>query len=86
MTIEAVKATIRQGIQAAHEAEQTIKRTNASLNDGRSLALATLHDSEHDEVRQARAKLKEAADEIELVLRRLASAKAHAHAYLGTLG
>jgi predicted nucleic acid-binding Zn-ribbon protein len=86
MTIEDVKTTIRQGNQALKEARTTIEQANAHLLDATSIALIALHGTDHDEANKARAGLRDAADEIELVLRRLTAAADHADAYLAALG
>jgi predicted nucleic acid-binding Zn-ribbon protein len=86
MTIEDVKTTIRQGNQAIKEARTTIEQANAHLLDATHIALPALHGTDHHEAQKARAGLRDAAHEIELVLRRLTTAAEHAHAYLATLG
>jgi hypothetical protein len=86
MTIEDVKATIRQGNQALKEARSTIEQANAHLLDATAVALPALHGTDHNEAQQARAGLRDAAHEIELVLRRLTDAAEHADTYLATLG
>lgn len=64
----------------------SVEKANAKLADASALVLATLHDSERDEAQEARDALRKAADEIELVLRRITVAKEHAAAYLATIG
>lgn len=86
MTIGDVKVTIRKGDQALDAARMSIEKANARLADASALANATLHDSERDEAQKARKTLGEAADEVELVLRRVKAAKDHAAAYLSIIG
>ena len=86
MSIEDVKATIRQGTQALDEAKGTIEKAGTSLTDATGLALATLHDSSHEHASEARHLLAEAGREIDLTLRRIGVAKEHARKYLANLG
>ena len=86
MTIQDVKTTIRQGNQALKEARNTIEQANAHLLDATAIALPALAGTEHGEAQQARAGLRDAAHEIELVLRRLTDAAEHANTYLANLG
>ncbi|MEV4494264.1 hypothetical protein AB0J84_00950 [Micromonospora arborensis] len=86
MTIGNVKVTIRKGVQALDNAQMSIERASAKLADASALALATLHDSKRGEAQQSRAALRAAADEVELVLRRITAAKEHAAAYLTVIG
>ncbi|MEU0550840.1 hypothetical protein [Micromonospora sp. NPDC005979] len=86
MTIGDVKVTIRKGDQALDMARMSIEKASAKLADASALALATLHDSERGEAQQSREALREAADEVDLVLRRIVAAKNHAAAYLTAIG
>ncbi|MEU7839457.1 hypothetical protein AB0B39_00645 [Micromonospora sp. NPDC049114] len=86
MTIGDVKVTIRMGDQALDEARISIEKANVRLADASALAIAALHGSERDEAQESRRALREAADEVELVLRRITAAKNHAAAYLAILG
>ncbi|MET8041787.1 hypothetical protein ABZU25_13095 [Micromonospora sp. NPDC005215] len=86
MTISDVKVTIRKGDQALDNARMSIEKANARLADASALAIAALHDSERHEARESRKALREAADEVELVLRHITAAKDHAAAYLATIG
>ncbi|WP_406067034.1 hypothetical protein [Micromonospora sp. NBC_01638] len=86
MTIGDVKVTIRKGDQALDNARMSIEKANARLADASALAIATLHDSKRGEAQESRTALREAADEVELVLRRIKAAKDHAAAYLAIIG
>ncbi|WP_405426599.1 hypothetical protein [Micromonospora sp. NBC_00617] len=86
MTIGDVKVTIRKGDQALDDAQMSIEKANARLADASALAIATLHDSKRGEAQESRTALREAADEVELVLRRIKAAKDHAAAYLAIIG
>ncbi|MDG4779587.1 hypothetical protein O7614_08015 [Micromonospora sp. WMMD961] len=86
MTIGDVKVTIRKGDQALDKAQMSIGKASAKLADASALTLATLHDSERGEAENSRVALREAADEVELVLRRITAAKEHAAAYLAAIG
>ncbi|MFF0230418.1 hypothetical protein [Micromonospora sp. NPDC005254] len=86
MTIGDVKATIRKGDQALDNARMSIEKANARLADASALAIASLHDSQSDEAQESRRALGVAADEVELVLRRIKAAKDHAAAYLTIIG
>ncbi|MBM7492892.1 hypothetical protein JOD64_004114 [Micromonospora luteifusca] len=86
MTIGDVKVTIRKGDQALDNARMSIEKANAKLADATALAIAALHDSERGEAKQSRKALREAADEVEFVLRRIKAAKDHAAAYLAIIG
>ncbi|MEU5780590.1 hypothetical protein [Micromonospora lupini] len=86
MTIGDVKVTIRKGDQALDNARMSIEKANARLADASALAIATLQDSERGEAQESRKALREAANEVELVLRRLKAAKDHAAAYLAIIG
>ncbi|MEK8107666.1 hypothetical protein NKG94_26280 [Micromonospora sp. M12] len=86
MTIGDVKATIRKGDQALDNARMSIEKAHARLADATALAIATLQDSERGEAQESRKALHEAANEVELVLRRIKAAKDHAAAYLAIIG
>ncbi|MCX5069647.1 hypothetical protein OOJ91_27755 [Micromonospora lupini] len=86
MTIGDVKVTIRKGDQALDNARMSIEKANARLADASALAIATLQDSERGEAKESRKALREAANEAELVLRRIKAAKDHAAAYLAVIG
>ncbi|GGO30298.1 hypothetical protein [Micromonospora parathelypteridis] len=85
MTIGDVKVTIRKGSQALDDARMSIEKANAKLAEASALAIATLHDSKGDDAQQSRKALRKAADEVELVLRRLEAAKDHAASYLAII-
>jgi hypothetical protein len=85
-SIDEVKATIRQGNQAASQARQTIESAAARAEAAGSLAGQAVHDSRHAEVQKALTALREAIREAELVSRRLDDAAGHADRYLGMLG
>ncbi|RQX00381.1 hypothetical protein [Micromonospora inaquosa] len=86
MTIGDVKVTIRRGSQSLDEAQMSIEKASARLADASALAIATLRDSKRGEAAESRKALREAVDEVALVLRRIKAAKDHAAAYLAVIG
>lgn len=86
MSIGDVKAELRTGNQSLNQAKTTIEGIGADLAEVSSLALATLHDSQHPEAKEARRALAEATREVKLTLRTVAAAKDGATALLKALG
>lgn len=86
MSVGDVKADLQDGNQSLDQAKTTIEGIGAALAEVRSLALATLHDSQHPEAKKARSALAEATREVELTLRTVAVAKDRSTAFLKALG
>lgn len=74
------------GDHALDDARICIEKAHARLADATALAIATLQDSERGEAQESRKALREAANEVELVLRRIRAAKDHSAAYLAIIG
>lgn len=64
----------------------SVEKARAKLADASELAIATLHGSARNEAQQSRKALREATNEVELVLRCIKAAKDHAAAYLTIIG
>lgn len=86
MSVDAVKATIRDGIRAAEQCHATMDRAHAQATEGTALARNVTQGSNHSEVASALALATEAVHEIELVRRRLNNCIDGARDYLTALG
>lgn len=86
MSIEEVKATIRNGIEAIDEAETVIASARDKLRSTRSSAASTTRGSTHETVQRGLRILAQADHEAELTLRRLHASTTAAGKYLGLMG
>jgi len=86
MSVEEAKATIRKGVEACGKATSAIREVGDLSNAAHTLARATAHGSQHEEIKRGFDRLAQVAHEIELVLRRLRAAADAADRYLGVLG
>ncbi|MEV4760096.1 hypothetical protein AB0J86_34040 [Micromonospora sp. NPDC049559] len=86
MSIEQVKATFHRALEAADQAEMTIRSAREAGTEALTLAGITVHDSQHGAAQKGLRLAGEAVRETELVRRRLQGAKEATERYLGTLG
>ncbi|MFG1952696.1 hypothetical protein [Micromonospora sp. NPDC048830] len=86
MSVEEVKATLRDGDLALDHATAAIERIRADLAEAAGLAVATLQDSRNTNAEKARRALAEAVREVDLTLRTIGRAKDHAAAFRTALG
>ncbi|MEO3924482.1 hypothetical protein ABGB07_11570 [Micromonosporaceae bacterium B7E4] len=85
MDITQVKATIRQGEQAAKDGSALMQRVQGQAEEARTLAAATAHDSAHQDIEAGMARLKEALRESSRVAELLRSGAEAAHKYASKL-
>ena len=82
MSVDDVKAGIRQAIAAIEAAEITLTSVEVMAGEALGRAAAATHDSAHAEVRKGLAAVEAARAEVTLVRRRLDSATDSASRYL----
>ncbi|MEN3608241.1 hypothetical protein AAH979_01710 [Plantactinospora sp. ZYX-F-223] len=85
MDITQVKATIRQGEQAANDGSALMQVVQGRAEEARSLAAATAHDSAHPEVEAGLTRLKEALRESSRVTELIQSGAESARKYASRL-
>lgn len=82
MSVDDVKASIRQALAAIEAAAKTLTSVEVMAVDALGRATAVTHDSKHAEVRQGLAAVEAARAEVTLVRRRLDSATDGASKYI----
>ena len=85
MSVDDVKRTVELGNEAVRQGRQFLEQALAEAVEGGALARATMHDSTHDEVEKAKAKLDSLEREVELAIRRFDAAVQNADEYVGKL-
>ncbi|WP_326561272.1 hypothetical protein [Micromonospora sp. NBC_01796] len=86
MNISEVKATLREGIHATKQGQETFEQAASSATDATARALQLLHDSRNEDVEKVRQLLDEAKDEVNPTISRFSAAADSADDYLTSLG
>ncbi|MGX7675573.1 hypothetical protein [Plantactinospora sp. DSM 117369] len=86
MGVDAVKATIRQGTEAAREGIERLRQLATESTETNELARRTTQGSRDDDVVAGLALLGDVQGEVERTVRRLATAVDHAETYAKRLG
>ncbi|MGW4462972.1 hypothetical protein [Micromonospora sp. NPDC004704] len=86
MSINEVKATLRQGIQAIKHGQDTFERAASDATEATRRAMRLLHDSQNEHVDEVRDNLDDAQTEADRTLGRFAAAAEDAGTYLTKLG
>lgn len=85
MSVDDVKRTVELGNEAVRQGCQILEQALAEAEEAGALARATMHDSTHDEVEKAKAKLDSLEREVELAVRRFEAAVQNANEYVDKL-
>ncbi|MEO3929403.1 hypothetical protein ABGB07_36950 [Micromonosporaceae bacterium B7E4] len=86
MSVDEVKATIRQGTEAAREGIKRLRQLATDSAETNELARRTTEGSRDDDVITGLALLADVQGEVERTVRRLATAVDHAETYAKRLG
>jgi|GEM_PF-7134378 len=85
MSVDDVRRTVELGNEAVRQGCQILEQALAEATEAGALARATMHDSTHDEVEKAKAKLDSLGREVELAIRRFEAAVQNANEYVDKL-
>ncbi|WBC18663.1 hypothetical protein O7543_17210 [Solwaraspora sp. WMMA2080] len=85
MSVDDVKRTVELGNEAVRQGCQILEQALAEAAEAGALARATMHDSAHDEVEKAKAKLDSLEREVELAIRRFEATAQNANDHVAKL-
>jgi hypothetical protein len=86
MSVGEVKATIREGIQAAREGCATIEQASTQIAEAVAEARSASHDSRDPDVKRCFDELVAATREADLTIRRFVASIDSANAYIASVG
>jgi hypothetical protein len=86
VSVNEVKATLREGIQAIKHGQNTFEQAAGGATEASQRALQLLHDSRNADVEKVRKLLDEAQTEVNPIVSRFAAAASNADDYLTGLG
>jgi hypothetical protein len=86
MSIGEVKATIREGVQAAREGCATIEQATAQVAEAVAGARSATHDTRDPDVKRCFDELAAATHEADLTIRRFVASIDSANAYIVSVG
>lgn len=85
MSVDEVKATIRQGVEASDQAKQLLESVRDRVCQAQALAQTTTHNSQHEAVVRGMGLIAEAVREITLTQRRIAGGASAVERYVKAL-